>query len=304
MKNKLKFVIITLVLFLLISWFASIFVSFFVEIKPSGNIALIPIKGIILADPGSGMFGDSVASSTETVKFIQDADKDPSIKGILFEINSPGGSAVASKEIADAIKRTNKSTFSVIREVGASGAYWVASATDHIIANELSITGSVGVISSYIEFEGLLRRYNLTYQRLTAGEYKDLGDPFKKLEQDERTILQLKLNKIHDYFIKEVAENRNLQPEAIKQISTAQFYLGVEAYDLGLVDSLGDLETAKQTIKQKLNLTQVEFAEYTTEKTLIEMLAGVFSEQFFFVGKGIGSALTDTKATNQLEIFT
>ena len=86
-------------------------------------------------------------------------EENKDIKAIVLEINSPGGSAVASDEIASAVKKSNKPTVAVIREAGASGGYWIASSTDHIIANRMSITGSIGVISSYLEFSGLIEKY-------------------------------------------------------------------------------------------------------------------------------------------------
>src|SRR3989338_367748 len=133
----------------------------------NGNVALIPIHGVIaVGDEGSSSFFESATASSETIKFIEKADKNPSIKAIILEINSPGGSAVASEEIANAVKKVNKTTVAWVREAGASGAYWVASASDHIVASRMSVTGSIGVISSYLEFEGLVNRYNLTYRRL------------------------------------------------------------------------------------------------------------------------------------------
>ena len=303
-KGKLKFIVITILLFFIVSTIASSIVLLFVEKTPFGNIALIPVKGIILVEGGQSFMGEQIASSTEIVAFIEQADKNPSIKAILFEINSPGGSAVASKEIVDAIKRINKTSYALIREVGASGGYWVASASDKIIANELSITGSIGVISSYLELSGLLNRYNITYQRLVSGKYKDMGTSFKPLEKDEEQILMQKLNKIHEYFIRSVAENRNIPVEEIKTLATGEFYLGLEAFENGLIDILGDKETAKELIKKDLNITEIEFAEYKTEKTLLDVLAGVFSENSFFVGKGIGSALKGSRIVNEIDITT
>ena len=107
-----------------------------------------------------------------------------------MEINSPGGSAVASDEIATAVKNAKKPVISLIREVGASGGYWVASASDYIIANRMSITGSIGVISSYLEFSGLMEKYGVGYERLVAGENKDLLTPYKKLEADQKALVQ------------------------------------------------------------------------------------------------------------------
>ena len=170
-----------------------------------GNVALIPIEGEITGsrDPGLS-FGGAVAASPDIVEMIEKADKNPSIKAIIFEINSRGGSAVASQEIADAVAKTNKTKVAWIREVGASGAYWVASSTDHIVANRASITGSIGVIASYLEFPGFLERYNITYNRLVAGKYKDIGSPFKEMTSEERAVFQQTLDEMRDYFVDEL----------------------------------------------------------------------------------------------------
>ena len=302
-KKRWRFILIAIIIFVLLSFFVSSLLSLFIGVEPVGNVALIPVKGVIMVDPAS-TFGTATASSTEIIEQIQKADKNPSIKAIVLDINSPGGSAVASKEIADAIKKTEKPTVAVIRELGASGGYWVASATDRIIANEMSITGSIGVFSSYIEFAGLLERYNMTYQRLTAGKYKDMGDPFKPLALNEREILQKKLNKIHDIFIESIAENRNMPRTRVREISTGEFYLGIEALELGLIDDTGDKDTAEQWLKQELNLTKIEFAEYKREKTLIDVLTGVISPQSFMIGRGIGAELKDTSTVRKIEIIT
>lgn len=300
--GKLKFVIITLLVFFLLSFLVSGIFSLFIA-KPYGNVALIPINGVISSEEGSS-FGEKITSSKEIVNFIEEADKDPSIKAIVFEINSPGGSAVASKEIVDAIKRTNKTTYSLIREIGTSGAYWISSATDKSIANELSITGSIGVISSYLEFSGLLEKYNITYQRLVAGKYKDIGSPLKQLTGDEQDILIKKLNKIHDYFIKSVAENRKMPVEKVTELATGEFFLGSEAKDNGLIDYLGDKETLKEMLKTDLNLTEIEFAEYKTNPSLVDIFSGVLSKYSFNVGEGIGSSLKENTNINKISITT
>ncbi|MBD3355390.1 hypothetical protein GF361_05400, partial [Candidatus Woesearchaeota archaeon] len=136
-KKRIKAALIILVIFFLVSFFFSSIFSLFISKEPIGNVALIPIKGIIYVD-GVNSFGEITTSSTDFIEQLEKADKNPSIKAIVLDINSPGGSAVASKEIADKIKQTNKTTVAVIREVGASGGYWAASAADHIISNEMS----------------------------------------------------------------------------------------------------------------------------------------------------------------------
>lgn len=284
---------------LVLSAFASLFIG--VDISSmEGNVAVIPVKGVIMVEQSGGFFSEDSASSAEVMEFIKKADDNPRIKAIIFDINSPGGSAVASDEIANAIKNTNKTTVAVIREVGASGGYWVASACDYVVANRMSITGSIGVIASYLQFSGLMNDYNVTYERLVSGKYKDLGSPYKELTVDERKLFEKKLDMIHDFFVDEVAKNRKLSKKDVSAIATGEFFLGTEAKELGLVDVLGNKEDAIKLIENKLNIT-AEVAEYKRTRTLRDILTEAINEKSFFVGKGIGSALTERKV-NGIEI--
>lgn len=262
-----------------------------------GNVAVIPVKGIILSEDTDSLFGTGIASSTSIIKQIEKADKNPRIEAIVLEINSPGGSAVASDEIGQALKLTNKTKVAWIREIGTSGAYWVASNCDVIISNRMSITGSIGVISSYLDFSGLLTRYNVTYQRLVAGEYKDIGTPYRELTEDEEKILLKQLDEIHDVFIEEVANNRGLTIGETRILANGLFYTGQEAQDKGLVDILGGKTEVQKYLEDK-GITP-DFAVYQDEKTLLEALAGVFYEGSFFTGRGFAYELKKTE-TNKL----
>lgn len=305
--NKWTFVIIILVILTLLSFILSGFFSLFVDFdleSLSGNVALIEIKGSILVEKGGQFLFEDVTSSTEIRKLIKKADKNPNIKAIIFEINSPGGSAVASEEIADAIKKTNKTTVAWIREIGTSGAYWIASASDNIVANRMSITGSIGVIASYLQFGGFLSDHNVSYERLVSGQYKDIGSPFKKLTPSERLLFQKSIDEIHDYFVEEVAKNRNLKKRDVQKIASGLFYLGSEAKELGLIDTLGGEDEVIDFIEEELDI-EVEIARYKREKTLIDIFGDVFSKQSFFVGKGIASGLfTKAKLADGVSIST
>ena len=253
-----------------------------------GNVALIPISGVITTD-GSSYLGQGTVSSQDIVQYIEEANDNNQIKVILLEINSPGGSAVASDEIASAVKASQKPVVALIREVGASGGYWVASSTKHIIANRMSITGSIGVISSYLEFSGLMEKYGVGYEQLTAGKYKDMGTPFKKMNEEERVLFQKKLNRIHEFFIEEIAQNRDLSLSEARELATGEFYLGIEAQELGLVDELGDKTTAEKYMKNTYDLKEVSYVLYERQLGLFELFSGVIADQFFRMGEGIGS---------------
>lgn len=300
------YAIFVLMLLAILGFIAVGIISLFAGVDVSslgGNVALIPITGIILGDKDSGGFFEQTASSPDTIELIEKAGKNPNIKAIILEINSPGGSAVASQEIADAVRKTNKTTVAWIREVGASGAYWVASSSNYIVANRVSITGSIGVIASYLEFQGLLGRYNVTYERLVSGKYKDIGSPYKEMTAEERVVFQQALDTIRDYFVSEVAKNRNLSKKDVEKIANGLFYLGSQAKDLGLVDELGGKDEAVSYIEKKEGI-KAEIAEYKKEKTLFDVLSKVMSRQSFFAGKGIGSALLENKAASGIIITT
>src|SRR3989338_411021 len=269
----------------------------------SGNVALIPIEGVITGSEDSEFIFESVTASPDTIELIEKADKNPSIKAIILEINSPGGSAVASEEIANAVKKTNKTTVAWIREIGTSGAYWIASASDHIVANRVSVTGSIGVIASYLEFPGLLERYNITYQRLVAGKYKDIGSPYKEMTQEERELFQQSLDEIRDYFVGEVAKNRNMGKKEVDKMANGLFYLGSQAKELGLVDEIGGKDEVIGYIEKKEGI-KAEIVEYKKEKSLFEVLSRIISRQSFFIGKGIGNSLFEKRTVSTPSITT
>ncbi len=300
-RNRKRAVILTL-LALLVIIFVIIPLSLLVfDGKKLGNVALIPISGMITADGGSYL-GQGTVSSQTIVGFIEDAEKDPSLKAIVLEINSPGGSAVASDEIAVAVKKSQKPVIALIRESGASGAYWIASATDYIVANRMSITGSIGVISSYLEFSGLMQKYGVGYERLVAGDYKDMGSPYQQLNTKEKNIMQSKLDLIHDYFIKEVAQNRKISEDQVRKLATGEFYLGVEAKELGLVDELGDKDTVEKILKEKYGLTDIRYVPFEQKGGLFSFLTGVVSSFSFKMGQGIGSIFLQNSNTNSMMV--
>ena len=178
----------------------------------SNKIAVIPINGLItsgdMVSPGSGFLYENTITSGGIINFIEAANKDKNIKGVILNINSPGGTVVGSKEIVDAIKKVDKPVVALIRDVGASGAYWVASATDLIIADPLSVTGSIGVFGGYLEFSDLMSKYGVEFHSIKSGKYKDLGNQFVNLTEEGERILQGKLGIIHDYFLEDVNKNR------------------------------------------------------------------------------------------------
>ena len=223
---------------------------------------------------------------------LKNADKDNSIKAIILDINSPGGTVVASKEIADAVGKTKKPVVALIREVGASGAYWVASASDKIVADPLSMTGSIGVSGSYLEFSDLMDEYGITYQEFKGGTFKEVGSPYKSLSENEKAMMQSKIDKIYLYFVGSVMINRNIiNKELAKRISTGEVFLGLEAKNYNLIDEFGNRDIAVEIAKGLANISSAELVKFETEVSFIDLIGRLSPSWFFQLGRGIGSEI-------------
>lgn len=299
-KSKWPFAIIVIICLALISFILSGIISIFSssDIEDStANVAVIPVKGAIFTESSQDIFGSEGTSSQDIIEMISKAASSPNIRAVIFEFNSGGGSPVGSEEIANAIKSLNKTKIAVVKDIAASGAYWAASACDKIVASRLSLTGSVGVIGSYLEFDGLLGRYNVTYRRLVSGKYKDIGTPLRDMTPAEERAYQSMLDKMHEIFLSDVAENRALTDKQKEKVSEAMIYLTDDAIQLGLVDIIGDKKTAVAIIEQEQGIT-ARLALYQKKKTLFDLLGQVSAEQSFYVGKGIGSELFNVRRLN------
>lgn len=180
-------------------------------------------------------------SSDDIVYYIEEAEYDDNIEAIILEIDSLGGDAVAAEEIANALKRAEKPTVALIRGYGDSAAYWAATGADMIFASANSDIGSIGVTMSYLDYSKQNQIEGLTYNKLSVGEFKDIGDPDKPLTVRERELLMRDVNIMNENFIKAVAENRGLSISEVRLLADGSSMLGEMALEKGLIDEIGDL---------------------------------------------------------------
>lgn len=272
-----------LALLLVLSLIAAMIPVLYVNINPDmGRAAIVKLDGPITSDNGvqqEGITPDNVASLTKKATG-DNADV------IIYEINSPGGAVVASKEAARVIDDVEKPTVCLLKEVAASGGYWIASACDRIVADSLSLTGSIGVTSTYLEFSGLLDEFGIEYVNLTSGKYKDMGSRFRNITDEERQKFDDILDTVHDEFVTTVAENREMDEEAVREAATGEIFLGRDAKELGLVDTLGGRETALDVAKNMTGVSELKTKEYTPPRK-ISLASMLFSS----IGEGIADGL-------------
>jgi protease-4 len=199
------------------------------------NIAVIDISGVILSPE---------TVDTQLRKFGQDS----SVKAIILHINSPGGGAAASQEIYHEVLRVRqenkKKVVASIESVGASGAYYIASACDKIYANDASVVGSIGVIMEWTNYGDLLRWAKLKNVVIHAGELKDAGDPTRDLTPQEEAYFQSLVDNMYTQFVHDVATGRHTTDDKIRPLATGQVWTGQQSLPLGLIDKVGGYRVA------------------------------------------------------------
>jgi|AntRauTorcE11897_2_1112592.scaffolds.fasta_scaffold08336_2 protease-4 len=229
------------------------------------NIAVLPIEGVILPFTGLSLEGFDLAITPEMVNsFMDAAEEDENIEGVLIEINSPGGTPVAAHRIAERLHNSSLPVVGLIGDIGASGGYMVAAASDFLIASPMSDVGSIGVNMSYVEQSQQNEEDGLTYVQLMTGKYKDIGSPDRPITEEERALLQNDLDIIHNEFIDIVTEYRELPREQVVAIADGASMPGSRALDSELIDALGNRPEATAALAgytDKL-LDDVIFCEY------------------------------------------
>jgi protease-4 len=229
--------------------------SAFVTVNPTDKIAVLEVNGII----------KNPKKYLDSIRKIKDNE---AIKGMIVRINSPGGTVGSSQEIYSSLVDLNKSipVVSSIVDVGASGGYLVACGSSYIFANSGSITGSIGVISQYYDISELMKFLKLDVEIIKSGRLKDIGNPTKKLRDDERKLLNALLKDVHGQFQLVVQERRGLTDREIKNISDGRIFSGNQALKLKLIDGIGGLESAKEYIEKKIELYDLELEYFPKRK--------------------------------------
>src|ERR1700733_14169944 len=242
---------------------------------------------------GLGGFGDRIGvvdldgvilSPQPVVDELKKFGDDSSIKAIILHLNSPGGGVAASEEIYREVKRIRedkkKRIVVSIETVGASGAYYVASASNKIYADQGSIVGSIGVIAEWVNYGDLLKWAKLKSVVFKTGEFKDTGNPARELTPAEQAYLQGLIDNMFGQFIQAVADGRGMKFDDVKAIANGKVWTGKQALDMKLIDNVGDFEavvkdTAKSVgISGEPTLVRPE----KDRRTLLDLLTGDVSQ--------------------------
>ncbi|MGA7160088.1 MAG: signal peptide peptidase SppA [Bacteroidota bacterium] len=199
-----------------------------------GTLAIVELK-------------DEILSSENIVRQFKKYRENSSVKGIVFRIESPGGGVSASQEIYEEVKKTRDEGKPVVVSMGsvaASGGYYVSCGASKIVANPGTVTGSIGVISQFMNFNQLMGKVGVGSTTIKSGKFKDVGSPYREMTDEEKKYFQETIDDVYLQFLSVVEKERKLSPDAAKKLADGRIFTGKKAYEVGLVDTLGTYEDA------------------------------------------------------------
>lgn len=218
------------------------------------------------------------------------ADKLENVKGIVLRINSPGGSALDSDIIYEAVRKIEKPVYISMGGVAASGGYYIASAGDKIYANKETITGSIGVVSIIPDVSKLVEKIGINYEEISNGKFTNLYDITKPLSKEEIDKIYYSSLEGYEEFISKVALGRNMKIEDIKKIAEGKVWLGEEAKEIGLVDEIGGLEKTISDLAKDLELKDYTVIE-SLESRKLEEIFRKFLPKYIFSKLSLNSSV-------------
>lgn len=220
----------------------------------------------------------TITDAEDVIRQLRRYRKRSSVKAIVLRLDSPGGAVVPSHEIWEEVRRTRKYGKPVVASMGsvaASGAYYIACGADVIVANPGSITGSIGVISEFSSFQQLLEKIGIENTTIKSGEFKDTGNPSRRMNAAEKEYLQRTIDNVYEQFVDIVAKGREMDLDSVRGLADGRIYTGQQAYENGLVDTLGTLYTAIRIAGNLGKITGEPRVMREKEKeTLLDVLVG------------------------------
>jgi len=252
------------------------------------HIAVIDVKGMIAE-------GES-ANAEVMIQGLRNAVKDKNTKGIVLNINSPGGSAVQAAYVYDEIRRQKQKRpdlpiYAVVGDICASGGYYIAAASDKIFVSPASIIGSIGAVMNSFGFAQALEKLGVERRTLAAGEHKAMLDPFAPLKPQEAEHMQTMLNQVHQQFINAVKQGRGDRLKQSPELFSGLVWSGEASIDMGLADGFGSVDSVAREVvgvDEKIN--------FTPKERLLDRLAGrvgtAFAGVLAMVAKNISHELS------------
>jgi protease-4 len=248
----------------------------YVSGEGSDKIAVLPVAGTIASEAPIAL-GAATASPETLRNQLRQATEDRRVRAVVLEVDSPGGGVVPTDQMHESIQEfreeTGKPVVVSMGQTAASGGYYIATAADRIFANENTLTGSLGVIFSYLNFTEAAEEYGIQQEVVKSGPFKDIGSSTREPTEEELEILQTYVDEGYDQFVQVIVEGRGLSEEEVRELADGRVYSGQQAETLGLIDELGDLERAAEASRELAGVEEATVVRYQRQSPgLVDLL--------------------------------
>lgn len=233
------------------------------------KILVVDLEGTIGPPAQDGMFSRGGDVLSRVYARLQRAAEDPSVRGLILRLDTPGGDVTSSdilyQEIRKFKKRTGLPVIALMMGVAASGGYYVASACDSIVAHPSTITGSIGVISIFPDMGGLLSKVGIRMQVIKSADLKDAGSPFRDLDEREQRLFQEIIDEYYERFLEVIHDRRKdlLSLEEIRNLADGRVYTAAQALKLNLIDEVGYFDDALKRVLEAAGIPTAQVVAYT-----------------------------------------
>lgn len=244
--------------------------------KHDDEIAVYYAVGEIVSDGADNMSSESVITAAKMTKDLQELGENKDVKAVVIRVNSPGGSAYASEQIWRSVEllKAKKPVIISMGGYAASGGYYISCAANKIIAEPSTLTGSIGIFGMIPDASELLtQKLGLSFDVVKTNAMSDLGAMGRPFNESESNLMQQHINRGYDTFTKRVADGRGISQDSVKVIAEGRVWTGNQALKIGLVDQLGNLDTAIEEAAKAANITEYGVRRITDERSIFDMFS-------------------------------
>ena len=240
------------------------------------KVAIIDVEGVLTSEEQESILATKESQLVAFVEKLKRAEADEDVKAVVVRIDSPGGDVTTSDilyhELVRFKQRKKVPVVAAFMGIAASGGYYLAAGTDTIVAHPTSITGSIGVISMHFSLTGLLDKIGVKVEALKSGPKKDVGSPFRPLEEGDRKLLQSLIDQFYSRFVDVVAEGRKgrLSPAEVKVLADGRVFTAQQALEAKLVDRVGYLEDAVSEALARAQVKKANVVMYSRRPSRIK----------------------------------
>jgi len=265
--------------------------------EKKNKIAVLYAEGTIVSGNKKEEINDGYL-----IKQIQKIADNDRIKGVVFRVNSPGGSAFASEQIWKAITdlKAQKPVYVSMGDYAASGGYYISCNATKIYAQPTTLTGSIGIFGMFPNIEGLTQKIGLTFSTVKTNTFADFGDINRPMRDDEKRLLQAYIERGYDLFLTRCSESRNIPKNKLDSIAQGRVWTGSQALKLGLVDKLGGMDNAIKDLASELKISNLSVAEYPAPPSPFDFFLSTGKDQIaaYLINEYLG---TDAKLLKSIK---